>query len=229
MRTKIHLPFIASAYAMLFGRRTWEVSGPAWSAQSGDPFADRINAIPKYVVSRTLTDASAWNNSTVVDDPRGYPGGEGRVLVMGSPSVVRELVDADLVDEYRLMIEPVVLGGGKSIFPRNGNSRGLELVERPVPVPGPGQVLLRMDAASICGTDHHLFAWDEWAAENLVPPRVLGHELAGTVAATGAGVTRVREGDLVGVESHVVDWTCATCRRGDPHLCRNLRPDLQRL
>jgi threonine 3-dehydrogenase len=100
---------------------------------------------------------------------------------------------------------------------------GAELVERAVPAPGQGEVLLRVDAASICGTDLHLFEWDEWASENLVPPRVLGHELAGTVAATGAGVTRVREGDLVGVESHLFDWTCAQCRRGDMHLCRNLR------
>lgn len=100
---------------------------------------------------------------------------------------------------------------------------GAELIERPVPSPGEGEVLLKVEAASICGTDYHLFTWDDWAAENLVPPRILGHELAGTVAATGPGVTRVREGDLVGVESHIVDWTCAQCRRGDMHLCRNLR------
>ena len=100
---------------------------------------------------------------------------------------------------------------------------GLELVERPVPEPGRGEVLLRVDAASICGTDHHLFTWDEWAAENLVPPRILGHELAGTVVAAGPDVSRAKEGDLVGVESHLVDWTCAQCRRGDEHLCRNLR------
>jgi threonine 3-dehydrogenase len=100
---------------------------------------------------------------------------------------------------------------------------GAELVERPAPSPGPAEVLLRVDAASICGTDLHLFNWDDWAAENLSPPRVLGHELAGTVIATGDDVTRVREGDLVGVESHLFDWTCAQCRRGDMHLCRNLR------
>jgi threonine 3-dehydrogenase len=100
---------------------------------------------------------------------------------------------------------------------------GLELVERPRPRPGPGEVLLRMDATSICGTDYHLFRWDEWAAENMVPPRILGHELAGTVVAAGRGVKRVKEGDLVGVESHIVDWTCAQCRRGQMHLCRNLR------
>jgi threonine 3-dehydrogenase len=100
---------------------------------------------------------------------------------------------------------------------------GAEMIERPVPTAGPGEVLLRVEAASICGTDYHLFSWDDWAAENLTPPRVLGHELAGRVVATGAGVTRVREGDLVGVESHLFDWTCAQCRRGDMHLCRDLR------
>ena len=100
---------------------------------------------------------------------------------------------------------------------------GAEMIERPVPTAGPGEVLLRVEAASICGTDYHLFSWDDWAAENLTPPRVLGHELAGRVVASGPGVTRVREGDLVGVESHLIDWTCAQCRRGDMHLCRNLR------
>jgi threonine 3-dehydrogenase len=100
---------------------------------------------------------------------------------------------------------------------------GVELVQRPVPSPGPGEVLLKMEAASICGTDIHLFEWDPWAAEIMKPPTVLGHELAGHVVAMGSGVTRVKEGDLVGVESHIVDWTCAQCRAGQMHLCRNLR------
>ena len=100
---------------------------------------------------------------------------------------------------------------------------GAELVERPAPTPADGEVLLRVDAASICGTDDHLYRWDDWAAVNLDPPRILGHEIAGTVIATGPGVTRAKEGDLVGVESHLFDWTCAQCRRGDMHLCRNLR------
>ncbi len=100
---------------------------------------------------------------------------------------------------------------------------GAELVERPVPSPGPGEVLLKMEAASICGTDAHLYNWDAWAAEILKPPIILGHELAGRVASAAAGVTRVREGDLVGVESHIVDWTCTQCRSGQAHLCRNLK------
>lgn len=100
---------------------------------------------------------------------------------------------------------------------------GAELVERPLPSPGPGEVLLRIEAASICGTDAHLYHWDPWAAEILKPPIILGHELAGRVAAAGSGVTRVRDGDLVGVESHIVDWTCTQCRSGQAHLCRNLK------
>jgi threonine 3-dehydrogenase len=100
---------------------------------------------------------------------------------------------------------------------------GVEMIERPVPVPAAGEVLLRVDAASICGTDLHLFQWDEWAAENLQPPRILGHELAGTVVGIGSGVTRVHEGDLVGVESHLFCWECAQCKRGEMHLCRDLQ------
>lgn len=114
-------------------------------------------------------------------------------------------------------------GGVMRALSKTRPGPGAELGERPAPIPGDGEVLLRVDAASICGTDHHLYTWDDWAAENLVPPRILGHEVAGTVIATGAGVTRVKDGDLVGVESHIVDWTCAQCRRGDMHLCRNLQ------
>ncbi len=100
---------------------------------------------------------------------------------------------------------------------------GLELVERPVPTFGAGEVLLQVEAASICGTDRHIHDWDAWAAENVEPPVILGHEIAGRVVAAGPGVTRVREGDLVGVESHLFDGTCSQCRNGRQHLCRNLR------
>lgn len=100
---------------------------------------------------------------------------------------------------------------------------GLEIIDVPVPTPGPGEVQLRIEAASVCGTDRHIYLWDRWAAENIQPPVILGHELAGRVVAAGSGVTRVREGDLVGVESHLFCGACAQCRAGSPHLCRNLR------
>jgi threonine 3-dehydrogenase len=100
---------------------------------------------------------------------------------------------------------------------------GLEIIDAPVPTPGPGEVQLRIEAASVCGTDRHIYLWDRWAAENIQTPVILGHELAGRVVAAGSGVTRVREGDLVGVESHLYCGVCAQCRAGSPHLCRDLR------
>ncbi|MGH2392054.1 MAG: L-threonine 3-dehydrogenase [Candidatus Limnocylindria bacterium] len=100
---------------------------------------------------------------------------------------------------------------------------GLEIIDAPVPTPGPGEVQLQIEAASVCGTDRHIYLWDRWAAENIQTPVILGHELAGRVVAAGSGVTRVREGDLVGVESHLYCGICAQCRAGSPHLCRDLR------
>ena len=122
--------------ALLFGRRTWQVMAAAWPARAGDPFADRMNEIRKYVASRTLSqDDLSWNNSTLLpaDDVlgkvtrlRAEDGGD--LQVMGSSNLARQLISAGLVDEYRLMIEPVVLGGGKRLFPDDGESRPLELV-----------------------------------------------------------------------------------------------------
>ena len=125
--------------ALLFGRRTWEVMASAWPERAGDPFADRMNAIPKYVVSGTLTAeeaSSRWTNTTLIggDDPVAEirrlreAGGDGGLQVMGSSTVARLLVENDLVDEYRLMLEPILLGGGKTIFAADGRARPLELV-----------------------------------------------------------------------------------------------------
>lgn len=127
---------MSATSALLFGRRTWQVMAAAWPAQAGDPFADRMNEIGKYVVSRTLTqDDLSWANTTLL--PAGDVVGAVRELlaqdggdlqVMGSLSLARTLISNDLVDEYRLMIEPVTLGGGKRLFPDDGHARTLELV-----------------------------------------------------------------------------------------------------
>ena len=127
---------VAAAEALLFGRRTWQTMAAAWPGRAGDPFADRMNEIKKYVASRTLgQDDLTWNNSTLLpaDDVLGAVGtlraeAGGDLLVMGSPTLARALISGALVDEYRLMIEPVILGGGKRIFPDDGQARGLELV-----------------------------------------------------------------------------------------------------
>ncbi|MFJ3959409.1 dihydrofolate reductase family protein [Streptomyces sp. NPDC090036] len=125
-----------NAEALLFGRRTWQTMAAAWPGRAGDPFADRMNSLPKYVVSRTLGESDlAWNNTTLiagekaVDRIRELHGAEGGdIVVMGSPTLVRTLLSEGLVDELRLMVMPVLLGGGKSIFPADGGLRTLELV-----------------------------------------------------------------------------------------------------
>lgn len=124
--------------ALLFGRRTWQVMAGAWPERGGtDPFADWMNEVPKYVVSSTLTDADlTWAPTTLLPGAdaigavralRERPGGD--LQVMGSLTLVRALIDNDLVDEYRLMIEPILLGGGKSLFPTDGQAHPLELVD----------------------------------------------------------------------------------------------------
>jgi dihydrofolate reductase len=126
---------LGKAEALLYGRRTWQTMAAAWPKRGGDPFADRMNAIPKYVVSATLGDDElTWANTTRIpgDDAverirelRERDGGD--LLVMGSPTLVRTLLREGLVDELRLMVEPVLLGGGKTIFPDDGVLRTLEL------------------------------------------------------------------------------------------------------
>ena len=127
---------MAGTDALLFGRRTWQTMAAAWPARAGDPFADRINVIPKYVASRTLgQDDLTWTGSTLLpaEDAIGaireLRAREGGALQMwGSASLAAQLVSHDLVDELRLMIEPVLLGGGKRLFPDDGRARPLELV-----------------------------------------------------------------------------------------------------
>ncbi|MEU4303187.1 dihydrofolate reductase family protein [Kitasatospora aureofaciens] len=133
-------PFIneamSSTDALLFGRRTWRTMAAAWPERAGDPLADRMNSIKKYVVSDTLDEADlTWTNSTLVpgtaavDWIRGQRAADGGdLLIMGSPTLVRSLLGEDLVDELRLMVMPVLLGGGKSLFPADGVRRTLELV-----------------------------------------------------------------------------------------------------
>lgn len=98
---------------------------------------------------------------------------------------------------------------------------GLELVELPVPEIGPGQVLVRVRAASICGTDLHIYRWDEWAQNRIKPPLIVGHEVTGEVAALAPDVTSVQVGETVSLESHVVCNECHYCRTGREHICEN--------
>ncbi len=118
----------AESDALLQGRRTYQVSAAAWPSRSGDPFTDWINRVQKYVVSDTLTAKDViWNPTTIirgadflrtVTEMRAQPG--GYIYIYGSAMMVRSLLAADLIDEMLLTIEPIILGGGKTIFAENG-------------------------------------------------------------------------------------------------------------
>jgi dihydrofolate reductase len=131
--TKAVLDEALGAEAQLFGRRTYEFLAARWPSRS-DELADRLNTMPKYVVSSTL-DAPRWNNSTVlkgdvvrqVSELKRQLG--GRIVVPGSIQLVRTLLEHDLVDELRFMIYPVVLGGGQRLFGETSDKMAMRLVD----------------------------------------------------------------------------------------------------
>ena len=137
---------LMEADAQLLGRVTYQAFAQAWPSMTDEAgFADRMNGMPKYVVSTTL-DKAEWNNSTLIRDDvaeevsrlRQRPGGD--ILVAGSATLVRTLMEHDLVDEYRLMVHPIVLGTGKRLFDDGSKLTELRLVEaKPV---GPDGVVI---------------------------------------------------------------------------------------
>ena len=121
------------AEAQLFGRRTYEFLAARWPSRPGE-LADRLNEMPKYVVSSTLKDPD-WNNSTVLagdviqEVSKLKEELDGEIVVAGSIRLVRTLMENDLVDELRLMIYPVVLGAGERLFGETRDQRSVRLVE----------------------------------------------------------------------------------------------------
>jgi dihydrofolate reductase len=130
---KVLLDEALGAEAQLFGRRTYEFLAARWPSRSGD-LADRLNDMPKYVVSSTLTDPE-WNNSRVLagdviqEVSKLKEELEGEIVVAGSVRLVRTLMETDLIDELRLMIYPVVLGAGERLFGETSEQRPVRLVE----------------------------------------------------------------------------------------------------
>jgi class 3 adenylate cyclase/dihydrofolate reductase len=124
-----------SAGALLLGRRTWQIWAAFWPTASGgdQELVERMNEIPKYVVSNTLKRAD-WSNSTIISgdvvaqvrELKAKPGGD--LMVFGSPDLVDELLRNDLVDEYRLLVYPVILGSGKRLFRDRIDTHHLHLV-----------------------------------------------------------------------------------------------------
>ena len=135
---------VMASDALLLGRITYEGFAEAWPSRTGE-FADKMNSMRKYVVSTTL-DHAGWNNSMLIKDNiseevsklKAMPGQD--ILVAGSSRLVHTLMQHDLVDEYRLMVFPVILGKGKRFFINESNMRALRLVEaKPV---GSGVLIL---------------------------------------------------------------------------------------
>jgi threonine 3-dehydrogenase len=100
---------------------------------------------------------------------------------------------------------------------------GLWLERVPVPEPGPTDVLIKVTKSAICGTDVHIWNWDDWASRTVPVPMVVGHEFCGRIAETGAAARRFRPGQRVSAEGHIVCGACRNCRAGRGHLCRNAR------
>ena len=126
---------LQDADAMLLGRVTYEGFAAAWPSRSGDLFSDKFNAMPKHVVSSSLETAE-WNNSVIIDDDviervRALRD-EQNVLVWGSPRLVQTLMDHDLVDEYVLLVSPIVRGKGIRLFRDAGDQHDLRVTEATV-------------------------------------------------------------------------------------------------
>jgi dihydrofolate reductase len=123
---------VLEAGSQLVGRVTYESFAGAWPEREG-PFADRMNSMPKYVVSTTLSEPLEWNNSTLIRGDVGVEVAklkeqdEGPILVAGSATLVHSLIEHDLVDELRLMVFPVVIGGGKRPFPESQQRHAFKL------------------------------------------------------------------------------------------------------
>jgi dihydrofolate reductase len=131
---QIQTDLALSCDALLMGRHTYDGFAPVWPTRAGDPVSDQLNAMPKYVVSTTLKDPE-WNNSTVIDGDVAEAVAElkrdvdGDILVNGSVQLVQTLMEHDLVDEYRLMVFPTILGAGKRLFGETSDAAALRLVD----------------------------------------------------------------------------------------------------
>ncbi len=105
---------------------------------------------------------------------------------------------------------------------KHKEGQGAQLEEVFVPRPGRGEVLVKVKAAAICGTDGHIYEWDDWAASRIKPPLIFGHEFCGEVVELGEGVENIEEGIFVSVEGHFTCGVCFFCRTGQGHICQDV-------
>ena len=109
-------------------------------------------------------------------------------------------------------------------FIKETKGPGFKMVKKPIPSDiGPDEVLVKVLATSICGTDVHIYKWDRWSQGRIKPPLTVGHEFSGKVIKVGDNVTNVKVDDIVSAETHIVCGTCEFCQRGEFHICENTK------
>ena len=145
---KFGLGEVLDTGVMLLGRRTWQLFAGIWPGRD-DPFSAKLNAMPKLVASRSLESAAGWQNSAVLRGDLATEAGKRKqeqdIVVTGSVSVVRELMAHDLVDEYRLLVFPLVLGAGTRLFPDGTAPVNLALVSAQTAGPAVRLIYTRSD------------------------------------------------------------------------------------
>lgn len=117
--------------------------------------------------------------------------------------------------------EMSIMEGYMTAVVKQHPKEGADIIKKEIPKIGPDEVLIKVKATSICGTDVHIYVWNEWAKSRIKPPKIMGHEFVGEVVEIGENVTSVKVGDLVSAETHIVCGKCKACRTGNAHICEN--------
>ena len=113
------------------------------------------------------------------------------------------------------------MSGNMQALVKKNAEPGIWMEQVPIPVPGTNEVLIKVEKTAICGTDLHIYKWDDWSQRTIKPGLVIGHEFVGLIEQLGEGVNGYSIGDRVSAEGHVVCGQCRNCRAGKRHLCPN--------
>ncbi|MGM0378673.1 MAG: L-threonine 3-dehydrogenase [Bacillota bacterium] len=109
------------------------------------------------------------------------------------------------------------------VIEKHKRDKGARLSTKEIPKVGQGEILVKVKAASICGTDYHIYSWDKWSQDHINPPLVAGHEFSGEVIEVADDVSRIKKGDNVSAETHIVCGKCEMCRTGKGHICQETK------
>ena len=101
--------------------------------------------------------------------------------------------------------------------------KGFEIIDAKIKEPGENEVLIKVKASTICGTDLHIYKWDKWSSERIKIPRIVGHEMSGEIASVGKNVKNLKPGDFVSVETHIICGECYACKNNRQEACMNLK------